>query len=420
MAIRQYIGARYVPRFMGLYDVTQVYQALDVVDNGAGTSYIAKKTVPAGTVLSNTDYWFVYGATSGAILDIQTRLGAAENDIDNLELDVSALQSGLTAANNNITDLKRYTTNRRYVFIGDSYDRIGSNSWVINVCNILGITDYVRVTQGGYGFYRDGTLTWENLLRGTTITDPETVTDVVICGGANDSAVSEANLQSAMESFNTYIKGRFPNLKNVYLGWIAWRGDFGSLPRNMENACGLYQRFGKLLGWRLLHNVEYPLHDLQYMSDVSGERFHPTSGGVTYISRYIAQALLTGSCDVRYIATQAFSYNSAVATGSNFTLEGVTNNGATFITIPDIAFTAAANIPTSGVKLAESPINRALMQHMDYIPFTGYVVGGNVIVGNLYMNSETELYLWVRSGTVNSGDAVRIPSLQIGYETLNK
>ena len=53
MAIRQYVGARYVPRFLGTYDPTQNYDALDVVDNGSGTSYIARKTVPAGTYLGS-------------------------------------------------------------------------------------------------------------------------------------------------------------------------------------------------------------------------------------------------------------------------------------------------------------------------------------------------------------------------------
>lgn len=76
---RQYIGARYVPRFTGEYDNTQVYEALDVVDNGAGTSYIAKIPVPAGTPLTDTEYWFVYGASSGAILDLQNRMSAVES-----------------------------------------------------------------------------------------------------------------------------------------------------------------------------------------------------------------------------------------------------------------------------------------------------------------------------------------------------
>ena len=85
MSVRQYIGARYVPRFLGTWNNTTQYEALDVVDNGSGTSYIARKTVPAGTPLSDTEYWFIYGASSGSIIDLQNRMNTAENDIIQLQ-----------------------------------------------------------------------------------------------------------------------------------------------------------------------------------------------------------------------------------------------------------------------------------------------------------------------------------------------
>lgn len=86
----QYIGARYVPRFMDTYNVTQSYEALDVVDNGMGTSYIAKIPVPAGTPLTNTTYWAVYGASSGAIINLQNQIDAHTNEIADLNSKVVA------------------------------------------------------------------------------------------------------------------------------------------------------------------------------------------------------------------------------------------------------------------------------------------------------------------------------------------
>lgn len=85
MAIREYIGARYVPRFMETYNASQVYEALDVVDNGLGTSYIAKVPTPAGTPLTDTNFWAVYGASSGAIINLQ-------NQIDTINSNVTTLQ----------------------------------------------------------------------------------------------------------------------------------------------------------------------------------------------------------------------------------------------------------------------------------------------------------------------------------------
>ena len=78
----KYVGARYVPKFLGTYDNTQVYEALSVVDNGLGTSYISTKTTPAGTPLTNTTYWAIYGASNGAIINLQNQI----NDLnDNVE-----------------------------------------------------------------------------------------------------------------------------------------------------------------------------------------------------------------------------------------------------------------------------------------------------------------------------------------------
>ena len=95
--MRQYIGARYMPKFMGTYDATTAYEALSVVDNGLGTSYISNKPVPAGTPLTDGDYWMIYGASSGAILDLQDRMTDVETDLQ-----------------------YQYTLhNRKYVLIGD-------------------------------------------------------------------------------------------------------------------------------------------------------------------------------------------------------------------------------------------------------------------------------------------------------------
>lgn len=70
----RYVGARYMPKFVGTYDATQAYEALSVVDNGMGTSYVSNKPVPVNTPLTDTEYWAVYGSTSGAILDLQNQI----------------------------------------------------------------------------------------------------------------------------------------------------------------------------------------------------------------------------------------------------------------------------------------------------------------------------------------------------------
>lgn len=79
MGMHTYIGARYVPSFKGVFDPTTEYTALDVVNNGSGTSYIAKKPVPVGTPLTDSEYWFVYGSASGAIINLQDQIDAIQD-----------------------------------------------------------------------------------------------------------------------------------------------------------------------------------------------------------------------------------------------------------------------------------------------------------------------------------------------------
>ena len=101
----QYVGARYVPKFMGLYNATQAYEALCVVDNGMGTSYITKVSTPAGTPLTDTDYYAVYGASSGAIINLQNQIG------DLTDLNTTAQDSLVNAINEVDADIQALTNN---------------------------------------------------------------------------------------------------------------------------------------------------------------------------------------------------------------------------------------------------------------------------------------------------------------------
>ena len=54
----KYVGKRIVPKHCGYWDRTQAYEMECIVYNPAnGNSYISRKAVPAGTDISQTDYW---------------------------------------------------------------------------------------------------------------------------------------------------------------------------------------------------------------------------------------------------------------------------------------------------------------------------------------------------------------------------
>ena len=108
MAIREYVGARYVPRFMGTFDATQQYEVLDVVDNGLGTSYILKKPAPVNTPVSDSDYWALYGASSGGIINLQNQIGSLPSLSTT---DQSNLVAAINEVFNNVVTLSKTVLN---------------------------------------------------------------------------------------------------------------------------------------------------------------------------------------------------------------------------------------------------------------------------------------------------------------------
>lgn len=274
MALHQYIGARYVPRFMGQYDAGTVYEGLDVVENGLGTSYIARKPVPANTPLTDTSYWAVYGASSGAIINLQ-------NQIDVIDADIADINMRMK---------------KRYIFIGDSYGHAsGSNGWIDIVVNLLGLTvsDFYDSAQGGAGFTTSPTnfLSLLQTLFGN-VDDPDTITDIVVLGGANDIAQTEQNVSNAIASFNTYAHTAFPRAA-IKIGMIAGSADPTKIGIQIDRVLRGYSNCGIA---EFLNNLEYVLHD---RSLLIADMVHPTSAGFQLLGRKIVEAL-NGGCSVHY------------------------------------------------------------------------------------------------------------------------
>lgn len=248
MATRQYIGARYTPKFVGEYDTTQAYEALEVVDNGSGTTYIARKPVPPNTPLTNTTYWLVYGSSSGAILDLQDRVSTIENtDIPGLESDIGDVNTAITGINSSILrmggeiaqnaedieDLRGQfvTASKRVVFVTDSYGTHSETNWAKRTATIWGLSsgNYFILAEGSSGFAHQGQQghTFKELLDANsgTITDHDTITDIIVGGGTNDFYYLStfSALTDKMSEFITYCKTAYPNAKITFafMGYMA-------------------------------------------------------------------------------------------------------------------------------------------------------------------------------------------------------
>ena len=80
--IREYVGARYVPKFSdvngGQWDSQYSYEALEIVQNG-NDWYTSVQPVPVGAALNDLSYWRQTGNYNGAISTLTNRVQALED-----------------------------------------------------------------------------------------------------------------------------------------------------------------------------------------------------------------------------------------------------------------------------------------------------------------------------------------------------
>lgn len=345
----QYIGARYVPRFMGAYDATQIYEGLDVVDNGLGTSYIAKQPVPAGTPLTNTTYWAVYGSTSGAIINLQNQIddmkdgaisGSLQNQIDNMnDVNVSDSLQQQIARN----ALNTSFAHRTVVFLGDSYNYTGGG-WLTTLVLKLGIpsSQYYDYTASGHSFNSDG---WLNDIT-SFVSDhsdiASEVTDIIIVGGVNDASDSAlARVEGDIINFLAYVTTNLPNAYTTvaFVGAATQQSSvlLGRTYKNRMKAFYSYRAQLTTAKSRLLAGTYNALCDPTLFES---DGLHPNTYGTLAISQMVAMAITSGNCNM-------IMNHGINSTGSVFNVNSGINNDYAYVHVDSVLINSTT-IPANG------------------------------------------------------------------------
>lgn len=283
MAVHTYIGARYVPKFVGVYDPTQSYEALDVVDNGSGTSYIAKIPTPAGTPLTDPDHWFLYGASSGAIIQLQNDMLQAQHDILALDGEIQTLEDDLE---------------RNLLIIGNSYVSYG--------CADVLAADFehsYKYTEGGVGFvtYTNHSSTFETLLDAAIADanlDNDKITDIIFVSAVGDGRAYDENssyvssLTTTITSMKTKIAASFINCKNVRVthaesrnvGYVSGLCKYATLYILHQIFKRIFDKSGfEYIGWS-------GFNSFFVSADFQADHYHPSVDGARAIGERIRQS----------------------------------------------------------------------------------------------------------------------------------
>ena len=193
--------------------------------------------------------------------------------------------------------------NERILCIGDSYG-VGTTAggtiegWCDRLKTIrnLSSNNFIKLVEGSSGFTATGLQghTFQTLLESniSNITNKDTITKVIVCGGHNDTDTTGQVLNSTINYFISYCKTQFPNAK-VYVGMIGNNSNKTTAGQDIRNALYDYVirsyqnsvRYGGIY----LSGIENIMHD--YKEFMSEDGIHPNSTGYNFIASYISNCL---------------------------------------------------------------------------------------------------------------------------------
>lgn len=162
MSVRQYIGARYIPRFSevnnGNWSSIYSYEPLTIVKNG-NDYYTSKKTVPVGIQITDTEYWIKTGDYNGAITNLQGQIDDINTELVNVNGSISDITDDITQIKNQVV----WYYPEAYGAVGDGshddtaaiqamVDDMPGGSLAIFTRRIYKITDTINITKSDIRF----------------------------------------------------------------------------------------------------------------------------------------------------------------------------------------------------------------------------------------------------------------------------
>lgn len=281
MAVRQYIGARYVPLFMGEWDNTQAYEPLSIVLH-KGDSYTSRQAVPVGIVITNTEYWALSSSYNAQIEQYRHTVESFDERITNQE--------------------KKYIA-----IVGDSFsDGLNGTEWPSILAKRTGYT-MINKAVAGTGFLHtmssiNFVTQMQEICADSRINQVEAI---IIYGGINDwnhsthevtnYATPLLAIKAAYESIDLEVRPRLIFcFGNAARGYQSKYNDYSWWVKRM-------QTYIRALGLPATPSVENWLL-FKGSNCYNDDLLHPNTTGQTIIADYMEQLVFGTYAGVHDIA----------------------------------------------------------------------------------------------------------------------
>lgn len=381
--VRQYIGARYVPKFYENSDGTAewrsgvIYEPLTIV-TWNGNSYTSKKDVPAeiGDPSANGAYWAPTGLYNTQVEEIRQRMEEiyteVEGQLDDFQEELDSFEQ---------TEI---------VWIGDSYTQANSlgadqaQRYSTLVSEALGLTEHNYAT-GGSDFISGGP-TGENYItqlnnavNGMTA-DEKRATKYVIAAGTRNMPYNNPNASlsdyfNAISHFFDVAHTEFPDSQLVFIPMLWDAQPFIASYRTCIQWC---EQCALSLGYPVITIWDAYTWLLGRYGDLLPDT-HPNVSGHRLIANHVYNAIKGNNIPAPTIFT-----NLAPASGVDGTCQIIVNGKTARIRF---SFTVSGTISGGGVVFNELQLgnNYGFVTNMSWtVPVTSNTGSGGALQLNNY------------------------------------
>lgn len=396
MAIRQYIGARYVPRFVGQWQSNTAYEPLCIVQDSQGNSYTSKKKVPAGIQLSNTEYWIMSANVNAQIQQLQETIEENKEEADEA---IGQLNTAVTALDNTLLTYKGSIVEpgKNIVFFGDSLSvGTGASSpslrFTTLLANNLGMTER-NYAVGASGFtIANNTISNQIQRAGTemSVAEKKNTPIVFIMAGGNDlrhmSSTSISAYATAVNNSVGIARSNFPYSTIVL-----------AQANQTYNGCATYTQwywmdYAEMITLRTYANSRFLKilhHPGNLLSGITefwqSDNIHPNDFGHRLLAGYLTNFLLGGDPRVSRYCGESFAWDTELVTQVQLQPHTFRKDDFVVISRGQIRFASAITASTQiGTYNYIAPSEQSL-----FIPVTvsGAIVGTITVTptGNVYI-----------------------------------
>lgn len=364
----QYVGPYFVPHGWTVWNNQTAYQPLAVVSYNLAW-YILKKPAPVGTLPTEQEYWAQVDNWQGQLAQIVNEINAISNKIKNLP------------------------SNRNFIIIGDSYGLESNvNNWVSTFKTNFKNSLFNNMCINGASAYAGTYLTEIN-----NAPDDETVTDVIIAGGANDiTAVKNGSSFQAVEtSLKTVINAalsKYPNA-TIWVGFIGTRSNLEDASYGYDTYIGAKNAYINACssGAKYMIGSEKIIKFCCYNGYMDTIRLHPSLQGAQYMGNALAQIIISGEYNLN-TQNDVISLNLITPFSGQMVIKTNVNNSSLIVEtgITNIMLTESTNIGVNAVTMANITNWRIFdAWHSNYdfqfMKSDGTIKGGTMVLYNNIM-----------------------------------